>query len=193
MRRIAFLLIFSSSAWAANPEQPETAPKSTEVTFLPHDGPQPYWIGAEINSIFQWHPSFPAKYSGPNSLLSNDEWAISGLMTAFGAYRPWKLTEIIVDFEMALGGGISKALGLAGYTNLDVVRNPALGTEPYFARVQLHQIIPLSRVWEPNTDRGPISSLPWCRAIAWNYVSAKCRPQISSTSTRPAPTAISSS
>jgi hypothetical protein len=28
------------------------------------------------------------------------------------------------------------------------------------ARLQIHQIIPLSNVWEPNGDRGPISSLP---------------------------------
>jgi high affinity Mn2+ porin len=76
----------------------------------------------------------------------------------FTAYRPHRTTEIIVDGELALGGGISTALGLGGFTNLDVVRNPSLGTAPYFARVQIHQLIPLSREWEPNSDRGPISS-----------------------------------
>jgi high affinity Mn2+ porin len=161
VRALAICLL-SSVAWAANPEQPETAPKATDLTFLDHDHmPKGIWLGAEINSIFQYHPSFTAPYSGPNSLVPDSEWALSGLMTVFGAYRPHKTTEIILDFEVALGGGISKALGAAGFTNLDVVRNPALGTEPYIARLQIHQLIPLSREWEPNSDRGPISSFDY--------------------------------
>ena len=59
---------------------------------------------------------------------------------------------------MALGGGLSQALGVAGFPNLDVVRNPTLGHAPYIARAQIHQIIPLSSEWVPNEDRGPISS-----------------------------------
>jgi high affinity Mn2+ porin len=39
---------------------------------------------------------------------------------------------------------MSEALGLAGFTNLDVVRNPTLGPIPYLARVQLHQTIGFS-------------------------------------------------
>ena len=61
---------------------------------------------------------------------------------------------------MAVGGGLSKALGIAGFTNLDVVRNPSLPHDPYVARFEIHQIIPLSDVWEVNEDRGPISSFP---------------------------------
>jgi len=43
--------------------------------------------------------------------------------------------------ESAGGRGLSDAFGLAGFTNLDVVRNPTLGSVPYMARVQLHQTI----------------------------------------------------
>ena len=53
-------------------------------------------------------------------------------------------TEIFVDIESAGGHGISEALGLAGFTNLDVVRNPTLGENPYLARFLVRQIIPLS-------------------------------------------------
>ena len=49
-----------------------------------------------------------------------------------------------MHFESASGGGLSDALGLAGYTNLDVVRNPTLGSTPYIARGMIRQIIPLS-------------------------------------------------
>ena len=50
-------------------------------------------------------------------------------------------TDFILDIESAGGRGLSEALGLAGFTNLDVVRNPNLGSTPYVARAQFHQTI----------------------------------------------------
>ncbi|HEY1580997.1 MAG TPA: carbohydrate porin, partial [Terracidiphilus sp.] len=50
-------------------------------------------------------------------------------------------TDFIADFESSGGRGLSQALGLAGFTNLDVVRNPNLGSKPYVARVEFHQTI----------------------------------------------------
>jgi hypothetical protein len=158
---IVAAILFARTALARNPEQPETAPKAgTDETFLDHSGNQPYWFGLEFNSILQYHPGFDAPYAGPNSLQRFSETAWSGLITVFSAYRPTRTTELILDVEAALGGGISDALGLAGYTNLDVVRNPTLGPTPYVARAQIHQVIPLYGDWEANTDRGPISSAP---------------------------------
>jgi carbohydrate-selective porin OprB len=52
--------------------------------------------------------------------------------------------EILADVESAGGAGLSSALGIAGFTNVDVVRNPTLGEAPYFSRVMLHHTIPLS-------------------------------------------------
>src|SRR5205085_6346928 len=50
----------------------------------------------------------------------------------------------LVDIESAGGRGLSDALGLAGFTNLDVVRNPSLGSAPYIARAMVHATLPLS-------------------------------------------------
>jgi hypothetical protein len=160
-RVLAFLAVFAiaRTAHAVNPEQPETAPKPGEdVQFIDHSGPGPLYFGAEANNILQMKPGFRAKYSGPMSLRPEGEAALSGLITAFFAYTPFKTTELIVDAEMSYGGGLSSAVGLAGFTNLDVVRNPTLSAEPYLARIQIHQLIPLTDVWEDNEDRGPISS-----------------------------------
>jgi high affinity Mn2+ porin len=149
----------ASTARARNPELPENGPPpGGNVTFLDHEGTGPLWLSGQANSIFQAHPSFPAAYSGPHSLSSGAESAISGLLTAYVAYRPFRTTELILDPEMALGTGLSSALGIAGFTNLDVVRNPTLGHAPYIGRLEIHQLIPLSQEWEPNEDRGPISS-----------------------------------
>jgi high affinity Mn2+ porin len=120
----------------------------------------PWWFSAEVNSIAQLEFPFLERYHGPNSFSAGSEAAISGLFTAFFAYSPHRTMELILDGEMAAGGGLSSALGLGGFTNLDVVRNPSLSAEPYLSRVEWHQVIPLSRDWEPNDERGPISSLP---------------------------------
>jgi hypothetical protein len=153
-------LLWARTARAGNPEPPETAPKGTEETFLDHSGREPFWWGAEINSILQMKPGFDARYSGPNSLIPESESAVSGLISVYTAYRLFPTTEFIFDAESALGGGISQALGLGGYTNLDVVRNPTLSHEPYLARSEIHQIIPIRGPWEPNEDRDWDNSAP---------------------------------
>ena len=39
------------------------------------------------------------------------------------------------------------------------MRNPTLSHAPYVARLEIHQVVPLSDDWIANDDRGPISSL----------------------------------
>ena len=64
-------------------------------------------------------------------------------LTLFTGLKVTDRTEVIFDVESAGGRGISDALGLAGFTDLDVVRNPELGAAPYVARVVVHHTIPL--------------------------------------------------
>src|SRR5450432_2009580 len=138
------VLLASRAALARNPEEPEDAPRAwNDVTFLNHSPDLPYWFGIEANSIAQFNPPFSAPYSGPNSFGPSGSGgaAISGLLTVFTGHRPTRTTEIILDAEMAVGGGLSSALGIAGFTNLDVVRNPTLPKDPYVARFQIHQLI----------------------------------------------------
>jgi high affinity Mn2+ porin len=118
-----------------------------------HSDSARYWISGQDNIIFQYHPSFFAKYSGPNSLHSHAEDATSHVSTLYLGYQVTKTTEVFFDLEEASGGGISDALGLAGETNLDVVRNPLLSKAPYMARVMVRQIIPLGKETEA-AERG---------------------------------------
>ena len=156
------LLLTSRPAVAKNPEEPEDAPRAG-ITFLNHDPQLDYWFSMEANSIAQFNLPFSSPYHGANSFGPNGDGgaAISGLFTVFTGHRATKTTEIILDGEMAVGGGLSSALGIAGFTNLDVVRNPSLPHDPYVARLEIHQLIPLSDVWEINEDRGPISSFAY--------------------------------
>ena len=112
--------------------------------------------------IFQAHPPFHAKYSGANSFKNAGEHALSRVATLYMGWQASRTTEFLFDVEETGGRGLSDAFGLAGFTNLDVVRNPDLGAAPYIARVMLHQIIPLSPKTE-EADRNFLSlasSLP---------------------------------
>jgi len=103
------------------------------------------WFSGQMNFITQYHPAFSAKYSGPNSLPPGAQDASSRVLTLFTGFRLFQNTDVLFDLEESGGHGLGEALGLAGFTNLDVVRNPSLGKAPYVARAMLHQTIPLSR------------------------------------------------
>jgi hypothetical protein len=123
----------------------ETAPVAEDpVSVFHHSDRSRWYISGQLNTIFQTHPEFPARYSGPNSLRSTSEAADSQVLTLYTGYQLTGTTEVFFDLESAGGRGISNALGLAGFTNLDVVRNPSLGATPYMARLLMRQIIPLS-------------------------------------------------
>ena len=139
----------TTSATSQNSQAPESDSQYSDdhkdpVTLFPHSDTSRYWISGQANIILQWHPEFPAKYSGPNSLHAEAENATSKVYTLYLGYELTHTTEVFLDLESAGGHGISQALGLAGFTNLDVVRNPTLGETPYVARVMLRQIIPLT-------------------------------------------------
>jgi high affinity Mn2+ porin len=152
------------SAWAqeipasvrASQDTQQAADPDTLSTIFPHTESGRYWVSGQMNFILQWHPSFPAPYSGPNSLRPGAEHALSQLYTLFTGYQLTQTTEILFAPESTGGHGLSDALGLAGFTNLDVVRNPGLGASPYISRLMIHQIIPLSSERVPAT-RGPLS------------------------------------
>lgn len=124
------------------------------TTFFPHSQTSRWWISGQDNIIFQAHPSFHSPYSGPNSLRSSSENATSNVATLYTGLQVTRGTEIMVDVEQVSGGGLSDALGLAGFVNVDVVRNPELGTKPYLARAMFRQIIGLSSEIV-EAERGP--------------------------------------
>lgn len=130
------------------------------VTMLPHSNTAPWWVSGQSNIIFQAHPSFHSPYQGQNSLHGAGEYKTSLVGTLFLGYQPHHdiryNTDFLVDFESAGGRGISQALGLAGFTNLDVVRNPNLGSKPYLARGMIHQTIGLTSE-TTEAGRGPFS------------------------------------
>ena len=128
--------------------------ESAPTTVFPHSQTAPWWVSGQVNTVFQAHPGFQALYSGPNSLSARGENATSLVLTLYTGYQFSKHTEALFDLESAGGGGLSDALGMAGFTNVDVVRNPTLGSKPYVARAMLHHVFALSRK-DDNAERTP--------------------------------------
>jgi len=115
-----------------------------------------FWVSAQANFIRQQQPEFDAKYSGPNSFLPAAEHATSRVETLYTGFRITNQLEILADVESAGGAGLSNALGIAGFPNVDVVRNPSLPEAPYVSRVMLHYTIPLTKETTEAT-RNPLS------------------------------------
>ena len=130
------------------PAAPDSHAEDPAVTMFPHSENGRYWLSGQANIIFQGRLPFHALYQGPNSFRNSAEYKTSMVGTIYTAMRRNDSTryntDLIFDLENAAGRGLSEALGLAGFTNLDVVRNPYLGGTPYVARYEIHQVIGLT-------------------------------------------------
>src|SRR5579872_6318015 len=134
----------------------EESPSSDPATMFPHSESSRFWISGQVNVITQWHPAFRSPYQGPNSLSPEAQDASSRVLTLLTGVQATGTTEFLCDVQETGGHGIGEALGLAGFTNLDVVRNPTIGKAPYVARLIWHQIIPLSGE-KVASERTPLS------------------------------------
>lgn len=140
--------------------EPQDAPI---VAMAPHGENSPWWISGQANIIFQGRLPFHSAYQGPNSFRNSAEYKTSMVGTLYTALRRNPSirynTDLIFDLEAAEGRGLSEALGLAGATNLDVVRNPYLSKAPYPARYQIHQVIGFTQQ-TTSQEPGPFALAP---------------------------------
>jgi high affinity Mn2+ porin len=113
--------------------------------MFPHFKDTRFWLSGQANFIFQAHPDFPALYSGPHSLGAKYEKATSRVLTLYTGMRINNSTEILVDIEEAGGAALSQGFGLAGNSDLDIVRNPLLSKAPYLGRAMIHKVFALSK------------------------------------------------
>jgi len=154
----------SSQAGSAAPiaaEAPEAQPAPI-VSIFPHPARR-FWISGQANIILQGDLPFHTPYVGANSFSGRGEYKTSMVGTVFTALRPTRSirynTDLVLDIESTGGRGLGQAFGLAGFTNLDVVRNPTLSSVPYLARYQVHQVIGLTQETTPQAP-GPYALAP---------------------------------
>src|SRR5208337_1081975 len=159
---LALVFVLGSAAWAQsqiadastqsgaapdtdNPASPSSDAAADPEAMFPHFRSTRFWLSGQMNFVFQTHPDFHADYSGPHSLSPDYSKATSRVMTLYTGVRLNESTELLVDIEEAGGSALSTGLGLAGNTDLDIVRNPLLSKLPYLGRGMIHKVFALSK------------------------------------------------
>jgi high affinity Mn2+ porin len=147
-----------STEGPAAPQSETPAPVADDplTTMFHHAEWDRFWLSGQANFISQYHPTFTSPYQGRNSFTPEAQDATSRVLTLFTGWRASNTTEFLCDVQETGGHGLSEALGIAGFPNLDVVRNPLLSKAPYIARLMWHQIIPLSHD-KVAVDRNPFN------------------------------------
>jgi hypothetical protein len=154
----AIVAVGLSSAFSQEQPRDPSASSSSDSpqSMLPHLENTRFWLSGQVNFIFQTHPDFSAAYTGTHSLSPRYEKATSRVLTLYTGYRLNSSTEFLVDIEESGGSALSAGFGLAGNTNLDIVRNPFLSKAPYLGRGMFHKIFALSKDKVSN-ERTPFS------------------------------------
>jgi high affinity Mn2+ porin len=105
----------------------------------------PRLVGAQFTYIGQDMPPFHALYSGQNSLTDHGDHQNTHTYGVYFGARVTSGLQLYADFEDARGAGLGHALGLAGLTDGDVIRQGVanLGQGPYLARSYAEYLIPI--------------------------------------------------
>ena len=121
-----------------------------------------FWLSGQLNVVTQFHPAFPAAYSGPSSLQTDADVAPTWVATVYTGYALSPTTEFFFDLEAAHGAGVSGALGLGGLGNLDAVTDPTASAAPYIARAMVRKIVRLGKQLVPASPNplGLAASVP---------------------------------
>jgi len=109
-------------------------------------------LHTEATYVGQWHPGFPAQYSGPQSLDNHSATAETVDFDLFLGARLWKGAEFHLDGLVWQGFGFNHTLGIEAFPNAESYKlgNRAGNITP--ARVFLRQTIGLGGGQEPVAD-----------------------------------------
>jgi len=77
--------------------------------------PEEFSVHGQFTFVEQYHPNFPAPYSGPNSLYAGNSGKETADATLFAGIRLWSGWEFYFNPEIDQGFGLSDTLGVAGF------------------------------------------------------------------------------
>ena len=113
--------------------------------FIKGTAVQENWnLHLQATVIPQYHFNFTAKYTGKNSLLTSEDTKVSYTNTYYIGRRLWRHAAIYFNPEIAGGEGLSKATGIAGFSNGETFRIGSTAPKLYVARAYIEQKFALS-------------------------------------------------
>jgi len=128
------------------PDQPQNAANST----LPDS--QPWNLHIQSTAGAQGHPSFPAEYSGLNSLKPGAQVRDTVSVDVMGGVRLWSGGEFFGDVVIWQGYGLSNTLGVAGFPNGEAFRIGRTYPDAYLCRAFVRETIGLGGEKEAADD-----------------------------------------
>ena len=131
--------------------QPTNAPPPVPPGASP--AKEQLWnLHMQATYIGDWHPSFPAQYSGPNSLDNHGATAETVDYDLFLGARLWKGAEFHVDGLFWQGFGFNHTLGIEAFPNAEAYKVGAQAGNVCASRVFIRQTIGLGGDQEPVPD-----------------------------------------
>jgi high affinity Mn2+ porin len=125
----------------------------TSAPLAPAGTPEQAWNWHVQNTdILDWHPPFPAQYSGANSLRNDTETQETVSLDLLVGARLWHGAEFHIDGLMWQGFGFSKTLGIEGFPNSEAYRVGTMIPNVNFTRVFIRQTIGLGGEQEDVAD-----------------------------------------
>ena len=97
----------------------------------------------QLTSVSQHKFALSAPYTGTNSLITNPETASTVTSTIFWGTKLWRGAALYINPEIAGGGGVSSARGIADFTNGEAFRVGDPEPKIYAARAYFRQTFDL--------------------------------------------------
>jgi len=144
---LSLLLACASAAYAQQPAVPpppqQQAPKDQAKPIPALPPPARYDYQGEATAILQQLFRFHSPYQGPNSLASRNEAQATETATWYLGAVLVPNVEVYINPELALGNGLTRGTGLAGFTDGDLIGQGTLSNWPYLARYFVRWRIPM--------------------------------------------------
>ena len=147
----AMLVLFLMTAEEAR-SQESLAPNQAQDSTDP--AAQHWNWHLQSTVVGQAHPSFPADYSGTNSLTPGAQVRDTISVDAMGGVRLWQGGEFFADFLMWQGYGLSNTLGMAAFPNAEAFRVGKTYPDVNVCRAYLRETVGLGGEKE-STDNAP--------------------------------------
>jgi len=132
---VAMAAPYACGQESSPPEQPGNVTNST-----PPDS-QPWNLHIQSTIGAQSHPSFPAEYTGLNSLKPGAEVKDTVSFDVTGGVRLWHGGEFFADVVIWQGYGLSNTLGAAGFPNGEAFRIGRTYPDVYICRAFIRETI----------------------------------------------------
>jgi high affinity Mn2+ porin len=132
-----------ASGTNASPPAPANPPATNE----------PFWnIHTQATYVGDWHPSFPAQYSGPESLDHHSQTAETFSSDLFLGARLWQGAEFHLDGLFWQGFGFNQTLGIEAFPSAQAYKVGSFHGNVAPVRVFIRQTIGLGGEQEPVAD-----------------------------------------